>query len=107
MTKFRNEKISYCSQDKFILDTTIRENILFGNKLEKEKYLSVLDDCQLMEDIISFKEKDMKECKINGIQLSGGQQSRVDLARAIYNDSQFYFFDNIFMSYDNRIRMLI
>ena len=107
MKKFRNEKISYCSQDKFILDSTIRENILFGNKLEKEKYLSVLEDCQLIEDIINFKEKDMKECKINGIQLSGGQKSRVDLARAIYNDSQFYFFDNIFMSYDNKIRILI
>ena len=49
----------------------------------------------------------MKECKINGIQLSGGQKSRVDLARAIYNDSQIYFFDNIFMSYDNKIRILI
>ena len=107
MKKYKGEKISYCSQDKFILDKTIRENILFGNKLEKEKYLSVLADCQLIEDIINFKEKDLKECKINGIQLSGGQKSRVDLARAIYNDSQFYFFDDIFVSYDNKIRILI
>ena len=107
MRKIKNEKISYCSQDKFILDSSIRENILFGNKLEKERYLNVLDDCQLIEDIINFKEKDLKECKIGGIQLSGGQKSRVDLARAIYNDSQFYFFDDIFMSYDNKIRILI
>ena len=49
----------------------------------------------------------MKECKINGIQLSGGQKSRIDLARAIYNDSQYYFFDDIFVSYDNKVRMLI
>jgi ABC-type multidrug transport system fused ATPase/permease subunit len=107
MRKIKNEKISYCSQDKFILASSIRENILFGNKLEKERYLTVLDDCQLIEDIINFKEKDLKECKIGGIQLSGGQKSRVDLARAIYNDSQFYFFDDIFMSYDNKIRILI
>ena len=107
MKKLRNKKISYCSQEKFILDSTIRENILFGNEFEKEKYLKVLEDCQLTEDINNFKEKDMKECKINGIQLSGGQKSRVDLARAIYNNSQYYFFDDIFVNYDNKIRLLI
>ena len=107
MKKIKNNKVSYCSQEKFILDKTIRENILFGNEFKKEKYLTVLDDCQLTEDINNFKEKDMKECKINGIQLSGGQKSRIDLARAIYNDSQYYFFDDIFVSYDNKVRMLI
>jgi ABC-type multidrug transport system fused ATPase/permease subunit len=107
MKKIKNSKMSYCSQEKFIMDNTIRENILFGNKFEKEKYLSVINDCQLTDDINNFKEKDMKECKINGIQLSGGQKSRVDLARAIYNDSDYYFFDDIFVSYDNKIRVLI
>ena len=90
MKKIKNNKMSYCSQEKFIMDNTIRENILFGNEFEKEKYLSVINDCQLTDDINNFKEKDMKECKINGIQLSGGQKSRVDLARAIYNDSDYY-----------------
>ena len=107
MKKIKNNKMSYCSQEKFIMDNTIRENILFGNEFEKEKYLSVINDCQLTDDINNFKEKDMKECKINGIQLSGGQKSRVDLARAIYNDSDYYFFDDIFVSYDNKIRILI
>ena len=107
MKTIKNKKVSYCSQEKFILDKTIRENILFGNEFDKKKYLSVLNDCQLSEDINNFKEKDMKECKINGIQLSGGQKSRIDLARAIYNDSQYYFFDDIFVSYDSKIRMLI
>ena len=107
MKKIKNKKISYCSQEKFILDNTIRENILFGNKFETEKYLTTLEKCQLTEDLNNFKEKDMKECKMNGIQLSGGQKSRVDLARAIYNDSQYYFFDDIFVSYDNKVRILI
>ena len=107
MKKIKNNKMSYCSQEKFIMDNTIRENILFGNEFEKGKYLSVINDCQLTDDINNFKEKDMKECKINGIQLSGGQKSRVDLARAIYNDSDYYFFDDIFVSYDNKIRILI
>ena len=100
-------KMSYCSQDKFILDETIRENILFGNKLIKEKYLSTLKDCQLIQDINNFKEKDLKECKMNGIQLSGGQRSRIDLARAIYNESQYYFFDDIFTNYDDKVRQNI
>ena len=102
-----NNKMSYCSQEKFILDNTIRENIIFGNEFDKQKYLSVLEDCQLTKDINSFKENDLKECKMNGIQLSGGQKSRVDLARAIYNDSQFYFFDDIFVSFDDKVRLNI
>ena len=102
-----NTKMSYCSQEKYILDNTIKENILFGNDFNTEKYLSVLEDCQLTKDINNFKEKDLKECKMNGIQLSGGQKSRVDLARAIYNDSQFYFFDDIFVSYDDKVRVNI
>ena len=100
-------KMSYCSQEKFILDNTIKENILFGNEFNKDKYLSVLEDCQLSKDLNNFKEKDLKECKMNGIQLSGGQKSRVDLARAIYNDSQYYFFDDIFASYDDKVRLNI
>ena len=103
----KNTKMSYCSQEKYILDNTIKENILFGNDFEAQKYLSVLEDCQLTKDINSFKDKDLKECKMNGIQLSGGQKSRVDLARAIYNDSQFYFFDDIFVSYDDKVRVNI
>ena len=102
-----NNKLSYCSQEKFILDDTIRENILFGNHFDQEKYLAVLEDSQLAKDINNFKEKDFKECKMNGIQLSGGQKSRVDLARAIYNDSQFYFFDDLFVSYDDKVRLNI
>jgi len=102
-----NKKMSYCSQEKFILDNTIRENILFGNEFDKAKYLSVLEDCQLTKDINSFKENDLKDCKMNGIQLSGGQKSRVDLARAIYNESQFYFFDDILVSYDDKVRVNI
>ena len=103
----KNKKMSYCSQEKFILDNTIRENILFGNEFDKVRYLSVLEDCQLTKDINSFKENDFKDCKMNGIQLSGGQKSRVDLARAIYNESQVYFFDDIFVSYDEKVRVNI
>ena len=102
-----NCKMSYCSQEKYILDNTIKENILFGNEFNKEKYSSTIEDCQLIKDINNFKEKDLKECKMNGIQLSGGQKSRVDLARAIYNDSQIYFFDDIFVSYDDKVRINI
>ena len=98
-----NIKMGYCSQDKFILDNTIKENILFGKEFNKEKYISTLKDCQLIQDINNFKEKDLKECKLNGIQLSGGQRSRIDLARALYSDSQYYFFDDIFTSYDDKV----
>ena len=101
------DKLSFCSQEKFILDNNIRNNILFGNEFNEKKYLKTLKICELIKDIDNFQEKDLKECKIDGSSLSGGQKSRVDLARAVYNDSDYYFFDDIFVSFDKKVGLNI
>jgi len=44
-------KIAYASQTPFILNTTLKENILFGTPYDKERYEKVLDACCLLQDL--------------------------------------------------------
>jgi ABC-type transport system involved in cytochrome bd biosynthesis fused ATPase/permease subunit len=44
-------KIAYVSQTAFIMNTTLRENVLFGEPYDRSRYESVLDACCLWPDI--------------------------------------------------------
>jgi ABC-type multidrug transport system fused ATPase/permease subunit len=44
-------KIAYVSQTAFIMNTTLRQNILFGGIFEQERYERVLEACCLWPDI--------------------------------------------------------
>lgn len=97
-------KTAFTSQDHFLIDDTIKENIIFGDTFDQERYDNVLKITQLNKDIDSFDEGDMKICGINGSNLSGGQRARVDIARALYrNYSSIYLFDDAFASLDDKV----
>lgn len=51
---------------------TIRENILFGNPLDKIKYVNTIRACQLEKDLEILPAGDMTEIGEKGINLSGG-----------------------------------
>ena len=44
-------RIAYASQTPFILNTTLKDNILFGTPYDKERYEKVLDACCLLQDL--------------------------------------------------------
>ena len=96
-------KISYCSQENFIMNTTIRNNILFGNEFDIDKYEKIINLCKLNTDIKTFHEGDKKICGINGCLISGGQKARIELARAIYNETDIYLIDDVFFGLDQNI----
>ena len=73
------------TQDAFILNTTLRENILFGRSIDRVLYDRVLEACCLQTDLELFgRANDLTEIGERGITLSGGQKQRVSLARAAY-----------------------
>jgi ATP-binding cassette subfamily C (CFTR/MRP) protein 4 len=75
--------LGYAAQEGFIIDGTIRSNILFGRVLEQQAYERVLEACCLLPDIVQWG-GDMCEVGERGLTLSGGQRQRVALARACY-----------------------
>jgi len=92
--KYNTKKISYSAQSSFIMNTSLKGNILFGAKFDKDKYSHVLRTCALESDLLLLPRGDQTEIGERGVNLSGGQKARVSLARAIYATSDVVFLDD-------------
>ena len=86
--------ISYAAQEPWIFSGTFRENILFGKPFHSHRYQQVLAVCSLAKDMKLFVEGDLTLMGERGVTLSGGQKSRVSLARAIYKEADIYLLDD-------------
>ncbi|XP_049514076.1 ATP-binding cassette sub-family C member 3 [Dermacentor silvarum] len=96
-------KVAYASQTPSIYNMSVRDNILFGLRLEPLRYLTVLKACELQADLASFPAGDLTEVGEKGTTLSGGQRQRVALARAVYSDSDVYLFDDPLSGLDAQV----
>lgn len=88
--------ISHVSQSTFITNTTIRDNICFGQKLNDIDALR-LDNAIQIAQLKDFVRKlpDGVETKVGerGKNLSGGQVQRIGIARALYRKSEILVLD--------------
>ena len=64
-----SQKIAYCAQTAWILNKTIRENILFGMPYQEDKYNRVIEVCQLEHDLEMLEAGDNTEIGEQGINL--------------------------------------
>ena len=93
--------ISYASQTPFIINSTVKDNILFYSKYNEERYKQVIKYCELERDMKILPAGDMTEIGTNGANLSGGQKSRINLARCVYKEADIYLFDDPISSVDS------
>ena len=98
-------KISFVSQNPWILNTTIEENILFFSQKDEEKYKKIINICQLEPDLLTLQKGDQTEIGEKGLNLSGGQKARISIARAIYTNSEIYIFDDPLSALDAYVGM--
>ncbi|KAG3089169.1 ABC transporter C family member 1 [Phytophthora idaei] len=79
-------EIAYVSQEAWIRNATLRDNIVFEGDFDSERY-EVLAASQLSLDLAALPSGDCTEIGERGINLSGGQKARVSVARALYRES--------------------
>jgi len=96
--------VSYCSQTPWVVNDTLRGNILFGRQFKEERYNSVLEACALVDDLAVLPAGDLTEIGERGINLSGGQKARVSLARALYDaETRLILMDDPLSAVDSHV----
>jgi ABC-type multidrug transport system fused ATPase/permease subunit len=91
---------AYVAQKPFLMNSTLRDNILFGLRWDAARYAEALERAALTEDLRSLPSADLTHVGESGVQLSGGQKTRVCLARALYADAEIYLFDDVLSAVD-------
>nr|UJH94514.1 Ybt1 [Starmerella bombicola] len=93
--------IAYCPQEAWLVNETIKNNIIFAHAFDRKRYDQVLDACELRRDLEILEKGDQTLIGDKGIALSGGQKQRVSLARAIYSNSRHLIFDDCLSAVDS------
>jgi len=77
-------QIAYASQQPWLLNASVRDNVTFGLPMQWTRYRRILHACALGPDLAAWPAGDATELGEKGVSCSGGQKARVSLARAIY-----------------------
>ena len=94
---------AFCPQYAWIQNATVKENILFGKDYEKHWYEAVVDACALRPDLDMLPYGDLTEIGERGITVSGGQKQRLNIARAIYFNSDIVLMDDPLSAVDAHV----
>lgn len=95
--------VAYVAQTPWIINATVRNNILFGAKFDPEFYKCTIEACALVEDLEILPDGDDTVVGEKGISLSGGQKARLSLARAVYARADVYLLDDVLSAVDEHV----
>ncbi|XP_016909511.1 ATP-binding cassette sub-family C member 10 [Apis cerana] len=98
---------AYVKQNPWLQRGTIRDNILFGKSYDYNRYKNILKACALSADLNSLPKKDLTLIGEAGNTLSGGQKTRISLARAVYADKDIYLLDDVLATLDPKVASYI
>lgn len=103
-----NELVAYVSQEQFLFNTTLYENILIGNPdATREQVLEAAHRAQCDEFLERLPQGIETKAGDGGKQLSGGERQRISLARAILKDAPIIVLDEAtaFMDPENEEKL--
>lgn len=89
-----NGSVSYAGQEAWVFGATVRQNILFGQSYDRQRYQKVVKACSLVRDFKQFPQGDQTVVGDRGSSLSGGQKARINLARSLYRQADIYLLDD-------------
>lgn len=92
--------VGFCDQAAFVMNGTIKENIVGFSPANEDRYTQVIEATALAFDFNTLPQGDETNVGSDGISLSGGQKQRISLARALYLQTHFLILDDVFSGLD-------
>jgi len=99
--------IGYVSQDTFLTDGTIAENIAYGIRADEVQILEAADQANVLDFVATLPHGIHTPIGERGQKLSGGQRQRIALARAILKDPPILLLDEATSAVDNETEAAI
>jgi ABC-type multidrug transport system fused ATPase/permease subunit len=96
-------RIAYVAQAAWVMNASVRENIVFGHRWDPQFYELTVEACALLDDFKNLPDGDQTEVGERGISLSGGQKARLTLARAVYARADIYLLDDVLSAVDQHV----
>ncbi|KAK0715060.1 P-loop containing nucleoside triphosphate hydrolase protein [Lasiosphaeris hirsuta] len=98
------DSIAYCAQAPWLRNASIRENVLGGSEFGYDAawYSRVMHACALDKDFTAIPDWDQHTIGSGALTLSGGQKSRLALARAVYSRKKLTILDDVFSGLDHK-----
>lgn len=96
-------RMFFVSQEPWLFPASVKDNILFGKPYVKDKFDLIIKCCFLVQDLKSLSHAENTLIGDKGTSLSGGQRTRVCLARALYSDADIYLLDDPLSAVDNNV----
>jgi ABC-type multidrug transport system fused ATPase/permease subunit len=94
-------------QTPWLIEGTIRSNVLFGKQFEEERFWNVVSVVGLVQDMSELQGKEVFKVSEGGSNLSGGQRQRISLARALYANTSIIFFDDCLSALDAKVKNFV
>ncbi|KAI0746725.1 multidrug resistance-associated ABC transporter [Daedaleopsis nitida] len=94
---------AYVPQTAWIMNATLRQNVIFGQEENEAKFRDIIKACCLEPDLEMLPNGEETEIGEKGINLSGGQKARVSLARAAYSGAEIVLMDDSLSAVDSHV----
>ncbi|XP_074657445.1 ATP-binding cassette subfamily C member 4-like [Tubulanus polymorphus] len=96
-------KVGYASQQPWVFTGTLKQNVLFGQQEDDDRFKRVVKATALDKDIEVLPDGENTLVGEKGVSLSGGQRARVSLARALYFNADVYLLDDPLSAVDSAV----
>lgn len=98
---------SLVSQDVFLFNDTVRENLTTGDSHTEKEILHALDVSYAHDFVMELPEKLETHIGDRGLRLSGGQGQRLTIARAFLKNRDIMLFDEATSALDNESEKIV